>query len=168
MWVYFWHNQRLYKWDKWLYYINICINKTLYVVNLDTLCAALSCSLRYFYSSALMWLKTASQSLLIPKCFMCCLLRSVKQPEEGSPAAHRERGASPAIVASFSQSESVSPHPTNQTPFDPPQHWRHIPFRWHANYVPVRSWSYPIKFCLQVISPQTDFISRYLFSVRGR
>lgn len=42
MWVYFRVTiKRLYNWEKWLYYINICINKTLYVINRDTLCAPL-------------------------------------------------------------------------------------------------------------------------------
>lgn len=97
------YNQRLFKWEKWFYYINICINKTLLT---ETLCVLPSHALCvYFYSSALMWLKTtASQNLSVFKCWMCwlCLVffvflcflliklwRFVKQPEEGSPVAHR-------------------------------------------------------------------------------
>lgn len=101
MWVYFCHNQRLYKWEKWFYYINTCINKTLYVLT-EKLCVLHSHALGvYFYSSALMWLKTtASQILSVFTCWMSrsCLCafcvfiqlwRFVKLPEEGSPATHR-------------------------------------------------------------------------------
>lgn len=49
--VYFCVTIGLYKLEKWLYYINICINKT--VVNQDSLCAALMLFV-FFNSSAIM------------------------------------------------------------------------------------------------------------------
>lgn len=99
------YNQMLYKWQKWLYYINICINKTLYVVNRDTLCAALSCSLCLFLFLSSNVIKNINcqpqfvylyTSYVLIACFFI-KLRFEKQPEEGSPAAHTE-GSSWAAV----------------------------------------------------------------------
>lgn len=64
------------------------------------------------------------------------------------------------LLLFFSQSVSELSYPTNRIPFDPPfpLHWGQIPFRCHANYVPVRSWSHPIIF------PRRWFLHRQISS----
>lgn len=86
----------------------------------------------YFYSSALMWLKTtASQISSVFTCWMSRLCLCFYQTVEVCKAARRGQSchsqgeqqpssASPAIVAHFSQSETSSSYPTNRTPFDLP------------------------------------------------
>lgn len=69
------YNQRLYKWERWFYCINICINKTLYVVNRDTLCAALSCSLCLFLFLSPNVIKNNCQPEFVCKCWTSCSVK---------------------------------------------------------------------------------------------
>lgn len=98
-----------------------------------------------------MWLKTPTASQNIFNCvlFFCIKLWTfVKQPEEGSPAAHWESSSWPEVhqLSLLLANRRVSCAILLIIPLLTSEHWGQIPFRWHANYVPVRLWSHPIIF----------------------
>lgn len=95
------YNQRLYKWEKWFYYINICINKTLYVVNRDTLCAALSCSLCLFLFLSSNVIKNNCQPEFVCKCWTSCLVKKVRFHWRFCKAARRGQSCSSQGEQSF-------------------------------------------------------------------
>lgn len=111
------------------------LTKTLFVLHSHALCV-------YFYSSALMWLKTPTASQNIFNCvlFFCIKLWTfVKQPEEGSPAAHWESSSWPEVhqLSLLLANRRVSCAILLIVPLLTSEHWGQIPFRWHANYVPM-------------------------------
>lgn len=150
----------------------------------ETLCVRHSCSLCFcFYPSPLRLKTTAARRHLSVFVFwmsfiywyfffpLLKLWRFVKQPEEGSPAVHRGGGGGgvkqhylPLLFLSANQRLTCPIQLIGC--FLTPEHWGQIPFRWHANYVPVRSWSHPIIF------PRRWFLhrqisSRDIYSVSG-